>query len=69
MLGAASRCDASLGEVKRLVDDEKSTRNGAAKQTVDIVKMSGLRKAEAASEREEITAEDVGGVGWGCWGV
>ena len=53
-----------LGDVKRLLDEEKITRNGAAKRIVDIVKMFGLRKVEAAPEREEITAEDVGVV---CW--
>ena len=54
----------ALGEVKRLLDDETITRNGAAKRIVDIVKMYGLRKVEAAPEREQITAEDVGVV---CW--
>ena len=53
-----------LGDVKRLLDEEKITRNGAAKRIVDIVKMFGLRKVEAAPEREEIAAEDVGVV---CW--
>ena len=54
----------ALGDVKRLLDDEKITRGGAAKRIVDIVKMFGLRKVEKAPEKEEITAEDVGVV---CW--
>ena len=54
----------ALGEVKRLLDDEKITRAGAAKRIVDVVKMFGLRKVEKAPEKEEITAEDVGVV---CW--
>ena len=54
----------ALGEIKRLLDDEKITRNGAAKRIVDVVRMFGLRKVEAAPEREQITAEDVGVV---CW--
>ena len=54
----------ALGEVRRLLDGEKITRAGAAKRIVDVVKMFGLRKVEAAPEKEEITAEDVGVV---CW--
>ena len=54
----------ALGEVKRLLADEKISRTGAARKIVDIVKAFGLRKVEAAPEREEITAEDVGVV---CW--
>ena len=54
----------ALGEVKRLVDGEKITRSGAVKRIVDVVRMYGLRKVEAAPGREEITAEDVGVV---CW--
>lgn len=54
----------ALGDVKRLLDDEKITRGGAAKRIVDIVKMFGLRRVEKAPEKAEITAEDVGVV---CW--
>ncbi|MDE2772683.1 MAG: helicase-related protein [Gemmatimonadota bacterium] len=54
----------ALGEVKRLLDDEKITRGGAAKRIVNIVKMFGLRKVEKAPEKEEISADDVGVV---CW--
>ena len=54
----------ALGEVRRLLAGEKITRTGAARKIVDIVKAFGLRKVEAAPEREEITAEDVGVV---CW--
>ena len=54
----------ALGEVKRLLDDERITRGGAAKRIVDVVRMFGLRRVEKAPEKEEITAEDVGVV---CW--
>ncbi len=54
----------ALGEVKRLLDEEKIAPTGAAKRIVDIVRMFGLRKVEKAAEREQITAEDVGMV---CW--
>ena len=53
-----------LGEIKRLLDGEKIARTGAAKRIVDVVKMFGLRKVEAAPEKEEIGAEDVGVVWW-----
>ena len=60
----------ALGEAKRLLDDEKITRGGAAKRLVDVVKMFGLRKVEKAPEKKEITAEDVGVVCWmGVLGV
>ena len=60
----------ALGEVKRLLDDEKITQGGAAKRIVDIVKMFGLRKVEKTPEKEEITADDVGVVCWmGVLGV
>lgn len=54
----------ALGEAKRMLDQETITHNGAAKRIVDTVRKFGLRKVEAAAEREEITVEDVGVV---CW--
>ncbi len=54
----------ALGKVRNLLDDEKITKDGAAKRIVNIVNMFGLRKVKRMPEKEKITAEDVGVV---CW--
>jgi len=54
----------ALGEVRRLLGEDKIAPNGAAKRIVDIVRMFGLRKVEAVPEREQISGDDVGVV---CW--